>query len=128
MAKPRQVFVCEQCGNESLQWQGLCPACGAGDTLKAVTVTKSSAERKSLTAASGAPQRLSQVVNADDPRIATGLEELDRVLGGGLVYGSVTLLGGDPGIGKSTMLLQAGDALAGSRRRFTSPARSRCGR
>lgn len=112
MAKPRQVFVCEQCGNESLQWQGLCPACGAGDTLKAITVTKSSAERKSLTAASGAPQRLSQVVNADDPRIVTGLAELDRVLGGGLVLGSVTLLGGDPGIGKSTMLLQAGDSLS----------------
>ena len=112
MAKPRQVFVCEQCGNESLQWQGLCPACGAGDALKAVTVTKGSVERKSLTAASAAPQRLSQVIDADDPRIVTGLEELDRVLGGGLVLGSVTLLGGDPGIGKSTMLLQAGDSLS----------------
>lgn len=112
MAKPRQVFVCEQCGNESLQWQGLCPACGTGDALKPITVTRGSAERKSLTAAGGAPQRLSQVANADDPRILTGLEELDRVLGGGLVLGSVTLLGGDPGIGKSTMLLQAGDALS----------------
>lgn len=112
MAKPRQVFVCEQCGNESLQWQGLCPACGTGDSLKPITVTRGNAERKSLTAASGAPQRLSQVANADDPRILTGLEELDRVLGGGLVLGSVTLLGGDPGIGKSTMLLQAGDALS----------------
>lgn len=112
MAKPRQVFVCEQCGNESLQWQGLCPACGAGDSLKAVTVTKGSVERKSLTAASAAPQRLSQVIDADDPRIVTGMEELDRVLGGGLVLGSVTLLGGDPGIGKSTMLLQAGDSLS----------------
>jgi DNA repair protein RadA/Sms len=112
MAKTRQVYVCEQCGNESLQWQGLCPSCGAGDTLKAVTLSRGSNDRKSLAAASGAPQRLSQVVNRDDPRIATGLDELDRVLGGGLVLGSVTLLGGDPGIGKSTMLLQAGDALS----------------
>ena len=55
---------------------------------------------------------MSQVIEADEPRILTGLEELDRVLGGGLVLGSVTLLGGDPGIGKSTMLLQAGDALS----------------
>lgn len=113
MAKARQIFVCDQCGNESLQWQGLCPSCGAGDSLKPMTVTKSSAERRSLAASGGAPQRLSQVVNSDDPRIQTGLSELDRVLGGGLVLGSVTLLGGDPGIGKSTMLLQAGDALSG---------------
>lgn len=112
MAKTRQVYVCEQCGNESLQWQGLCPSCGAGDTLKAVTLSRGSNDRKPLAAASAAPQRLSQVVNRDDPRIATGLDELDRVLGGGLVLGSVTLLGGDPGIGKSTMLLQAGDALS----------------
>ncbi|HKE94297.1 MAG TPA: DNA repair protein RadA, partial [Povalibacter sp.] len=112
MARTRQVYICGQCGNESLQWQGLCPACGSGDSLKAVTISKGNAERKSLTAASGAPQRLSQVVHKDDPRIATGLDEFDRVLGGGLVFGSVTLLGGDPGIGKSTMLLQAGDALS----------------
>jgi DNA repair protein RadA/Sms len=112
MARTRQVYVCEQCGNESLQWQGLCPACGSGDSLKAITVSKGNAERKSLAATSGTPQRLSQVANQDDPRIGTKLEELDRVLGGGLVLGSVTLLGGDPGIGKSTMLLQAGDALS----------------
>jgi DNA repair protein RadA/Sms len=112
MAKTRQVYVCEECGNESLQWQGICPACGSGDSLKAVTVARSSVERKSLTTASAVPQRLSEVVEQDDPRIVTGLEELDRVLGGGLVLGSVTLLGGDPGIGKSTMLLQAGDALS----------------
>ncbi len=112
MAKTRQVYVCDQCGNESLQWQGICPSCGAGDALRAVTVAKGNAERKALAASTAAPQRLSEVVDKDDPRIATGLEELDRVLGGGLVLGSVTLLGGDPGIGKSTMLLQAGDALS----------------
>jgi DNA repair protein RadA/Sms len=112
MAKSRQIFVCDQCGNESLQWQGLCPSCGAGDSLKPMTVAKSRPERKSFAARSDAPQKLSEVAEADDPRIRTGLGELDRVLGGGLVLGSVTLLGGDPGIGKSTMLLQAGEALS----------------
>ncbi len=112
MAKSREIFVCDQCGNESLQWQGLCPACGAGDSLKRVTLAKSRPERRSFAAASIEPQRLSQVTEADEPRIATGLGELDRVLGDGLVLGSVTLLGGDPGIGKSTLLLQAGEALS----------------
>ena len=112
MAKSRQIFVCDQCGNESLQWQGICPACGAGDSLKAMSVPKGRPERKSFAAHTDAPQKLSEVTETDEPRIRTGLDELDRVLGGGLVLGSVTLLGGDPGIGKSTMLLQAGDALS----------------
>jgi DNA repair protein RadA/Sms len=112
MAKSREIFVCDQCGNESLQWQGLCPSCGAGDSLKRVTIAKQRPERKSFAARSVEPQRLSQVTEADDPRVPTGLGELDRVLGGGLVFGSVTLLGGDPGIGKSTLLLQASDALS----------------
>lgn len=112
MAKSREIFVCDQCGNESLQWQGLCPACGAGDSLKRVSIARDRPERRALTAASTQPQRLSEVAQTEDARIRTGLEELDRVLGGGLVLGSVTLLGGDPGIGKSTMLLQASDTLS----------------
>jgi DNA repair protein RadA/Sms len=112
MPKAREIYVCDQCGAESLQWQGLCPSCGAGDTLKRLSVPKGKPERRSLNASTVEPRRLSQVTDADEPRIATGLSELDRVLGGGLVLGSVTLLGGDPGIGKSTMLLQAGDALS----------------
>ncbi len=113
MAKSREVFVCDQCGNESLQWQGLCPTCGAGDSLRRVSVAaRAKPERRALAAGSGEPQRLSEVAESDEPRVPTGMEELDRVLGGGLVLGSVTLLGGDPGIGKSTMLLQAGDALS----------------
>jgi DNA repair protein RadA/Sms len=112
MAKSRQVFVCDQCGNESLQWQGICPACGAGDSLKALTIAKGRPERKSFAARTEEPKRLSEVLEVDEARILTGLDELDRVLGGGLVLGSVTLLGGDPGIGKSTMLLQAGDAVS----------------
>ena len=68
MARTRQVYVCDQCGDESLQWQGLCSACGSGDSLKAITISKGNAERKkSLAALSGAPQRLSQVANKDDP-------------------------------------------------------------
>ena len=112
MAKSREIFVCDQCGNESLQWQGLCPACGAGDSLKRVSIARDRPERRALTAASTQPQRLSEVAQTEDARIPTGLEELDRVLGGGLVLGSVALLGGDPGIGKSTMLLQASDTLS----------------
>lgn len=114
MAKTREVFVCDQCGHESLQWQGLCPACGAGDSLKRMSIVRSprGSARKSLTASSEQPRRLTEVAQSNEPRIPTGLQELDRVLGGGLVLGSVTLLGGDPGIGKSTMLLQAGDALS----------------
>jgi DNA repair protein RadA/Sms len=112
MAKSREIFVCDQCGNESLQWQGLCPACGAGDSLKRVSIARDRPERRALTATSTQPQRLSEVAQTEDARIPTGLEELDRVLGGGLVLGSVTLLGGDPGIGKSTMLLQASDTLS----------------
>ena len=77
-----------------------------------MTVAKSKSERKSFAASSGAPKRLAEVAENDEPRIRTGLDELDRVLGGGLVLGSVTLLGGDPGIGKSTLLLQASDALS----------------
>jgi DNA repair protein RadA/Sms len=112
MPKAREIYVCDQCGAESLQWQGLCPSCGAGDTLKRLSVPKGKPERRPLNAGAVEPRRLSQVTDADEPRIETGLSELDRVLGGGLVLGSVTLLGGDPGIGKSTMLLQAGDALS----------------
>src|SRR5262245_64355392 len=113
MAKSREVFVCDQCGNESLQWQGLCPMCGAGDSLRRVSVAaRAKPERRALAAASAEPQRLSQVAERDEPRVPTGLEELDRVLGGGLVLGSVRLLGGDPGIGRSTMMMEAGEALS----------------
>ena len=112
MAKTREIFVCDQCGNESLQWQGICPSCGTGDSLKRLSIAKSRPDRRPLTTGTVEPQRLAQVTETDDPRIQTAMGELDRVLGGGLVLGSVTLLGGDPGIGKSTLLLQAGDALS----------------
>jgi DNA repair protein RadA/Sms len=112
MSKTRQVFVCDQCGNESLKWQGQCPACSAWNSLATVAVARRRERKPAHVAQGGQPRRLSEVVDTDEPRIATGMSELDRVLGGGLVLGSVTLLGGDPGIGKSTLLLQAADALS----------------
>jgi DNA repair protein RadA/Sms len=113
MAKAREIYVCNECGNESLKWQGQCPSCSAWNSLARVSMPKTR-ERQSLAGAgsSAEPERLSVVTERDEPRLLTGMAELDRVLGGGLVLGSVTLLGGDPGIGKSTMLLQAADALA----------------
>src|SRR5262245_60642111 len=112
MSKTRQVFVCDQCGNESLKWQGQCPACAAWNSLATVSIAAGREKKAALVSQGGSPRRLSEVAGADEPRVATGMSELDRVLGGGLVLGSVTLLGGDPGIGKSTLLLQAADALS----------------
>lgn len=115
MSKTRSVFVCDSCGNECLKWQGQCPACSAWNSLSAVNLSKSSvksANHAALVAASGGSRRLSELAETIEPRLQTGISELDRVLGGGLVAGSVILLGGDPGIGKSTLLLQAGDSLS----------------
>jgi len=112
MAKTRSLYVCDSCGSESLKWQGQCSACGAWNSLSAVSVPKLSSARASLVAASGGSRLLPEIAGQDEPRVQTGMAELDRVLGGGLVPGSVILLGGDPGIGKSTLLLQAGDALS----------------
>jgi DNA repair protein RadA/Sms len=116
MAKSRNVFVCSSCGNDSPRWQGQCPSCGEWNTLSAYhapAAARRTASSRAVTHAT-APRGLSEVVSEDAPRLLTGLGEFDRVLGGGLVTGSVTLIGGDPGIGKSTLLLQAGAALAGS--------------
>jgi DNA repair protein RadA/Sms len=113
MAKPRTVYVCQQCAAESLQWQGRCADCGAWDSL--VEQTSSAPARAGKAARAPAPVRLVDL-GADVPvRASTGIGELDRVLGGGVVPGSATLLGGDPGIGKSTLLLQVAARLAGDR-------------
>jgi DNA repair protein RadA/Sms len=116
MAKTRNVsFVCSSCGNDSPRWQGQCPSCGEWNTLSAYhapPATRRAGGSRAAAASGGAPRGLSDVVLEDAPRLLTGLSEFDRVLGGGLVTGSVTLIGGDPGIGKSTLLLQAGAALA----------------
>jgi len=116
MKKTKTVYVCDACGGKSLRWAGQCPDCGAWNTL---TETQALAgNRGPITESAGGPallEGLDQAQNRDIPRFATGLDELDRVLGGGLVPGSVILIGGDPGIGKSTLLLQATASLARGR-------------
>jgi DNA repair protein RadA/Sms len=103
MAKPAIVFVCADCGAETLKWQGQCPQCSQWNTLEQRAV----ARRPGTPMATLAPSTdLSDLGEAELPRLQTGMGELDRVLGGGLIPGSVTLLGGEPGIGKSTLLLQ----------------------
>src|SRR5688572_3805151 len=111
MAKPALVYVCADCGAETLKWQGQCPQCARWNTLEQRVVTR----RAAVPASGGAggpaapPEALSTVELA---RLPTGMGELDRVFGGGLIPGSVTLLGGEPGIGKSTLLLQLADHAA----------------
>jgi DNA repair protein RadA/Sms len=112
MAKSRTVFVCNSCGDESVKWQGQCPACGAWNSLAALAVPKAVVRTVGSQPGTAASATLAQLVQHQEERVTTGIGELDRVLGGGLVRGSVTLLGGDPGIGKSTLLLQASDALS----------------
>jgi len=104
MAKSKEVFICQNCGASSPKWQGQCAGCGEWNTLLAETLPGRSALLKParrIEASTLAAQALQE-----QPRLATGSAELDRVLGGGLVPGSVTLIGGDPGIGKSTLMLQ----------------------
>lgn len=116
MAKSKTVYVCSECGMDSPKWVGRCPSCGAWNTMKEMTIrpeTNSvSNDRQARHALAGigqhspSPIPLSQVSATEEPRITTTDFELDRVLGGGLVPGSMTLIGGEPGIGKSTLLLQ----------------------
>ncbi|HWG29784.1 MAG TPA: DNA repair protein RadA [Steroidobacteraceae bacterium] len=104
MPRSNPVFACSACGGETLKWQGRCPLCGEWDTLEARTGPASRARTPSSAASGAAPRPLAGAGGLQ--RLATGQQELDRVFGGGIVQGSVTLLGGDPGIGKSTLLLQ----------------------
>jgi DNA repair protein RadA/Sms len=102
--KPKTAYVCSECGASALQWFGACPSCGAAGTLSE-TITEGKSSRLGRERAT--TLALSEVQPKDLERMLTGIGELDRALGGGLVAGQVALLGGDPGIGKSTLLLQA---------------------
>lgn len=105
--KEKSVFYCKECGYESAKWMGQCPGCRQWNTMSEERITVSSkgsvakADRKEAVLS-----KMSEISTAKEERVATGMKELDRVLGGGIVPGSLTLVGGDPGIGKSTILLQ----------------------
>src|SRR5580692_10998735 len=116
MAKSKEVFICQNCGAASPKWQGQCAGCGEWNTLiaelqQATTRKPPVSIRVPRTDASSS---LAAEAIVEQSRVTTGSTELDRVLGGGLVPGSVTLIGGDPGIGKSTLMLQAAAALNAS--------------
>ena len=117
MKAGKTLFYCTECGNEMPKWQGKCPACGAWNT-----VVERPAEPKKKSAAVGRgsgipggslnrPKRIREVEATEELRFETGMAELDRVLGGGAVKGSMVLVGGSPGIGKSTLMLQICDSL-----------------
>lgn len=114
MAKSKTKFVCQSCGYMSLKWLGKCPGCGEWDSFVEeleVSKTAKKNETKTISTASK-PQRLSEIRFENEDRTRTNIVELDRVLGGGIVNGSLVLVGGDPGIGKSTLLLQVADLIA----------------
>src|SRR5258705_10546671 len=109
--KPKTAFVCQNCGAQSPKWVGQCPSCNGWNTLVEERVV-APPKGRSVTRAPRAPIQLNEVPADAEERIATGLGEFDRVLGGGIVRGSIVLLGGDPGIGKSSLLMQASSSLA----------------
>lgn len=112
MAKSKRRFVCQECGQESPRWMGRCPGCGQWNSLVEETVAPVSQRKATSHGPAATPSLLSAVEEEATPRTQSGVGELDRVLGGGLVHGSLVLLGGDPGIGKSTLLLQAAQKMA----------------
>jgi DNA repair protein RadA/Sms len=115
MKPPRPVFVCQECGAQSPKWLGRCNECGAWNTLveeHAVESAAGVAHRYALAGATRAARLYADIALEDHARVSTGIDEFDRVLGGGVVPGSLVLLGGEPGIGKSTLLLQAAATMA----------------
>lgn len=121
--KAKTVFVCQECGSESSKWVGQCPVCHAWNTMveeKVIDFEQDDKRRRTSTRTQGAagatgsnkPAKLSSIISGETARIDTGIKELNRVLGGGLVPGSLTLISGEPGIGKSTIILQAAQNIA----------------
>lgn len=118
MAKTKQLYFCQECGYESAKWLGQCPGCRSWNTfVEEKVVTSQSGKEKKARGAKSKVTGLFQVDMKEEERIMTNIKELDRVLGGGIVRGSLTLVGGDPGIGKSTLLLQVCRNLANQKRK-----------
>ncbi len=120
MAKSKTQYVCQECGHSAPRWFGQCPACEAWNTaaeeVQTPTTRATAAQMPSVRrAGTRAPQRLADITLADESRIVTGVQEFDRVLGGGIMRGSLVLLAGDPGIGKSTLMTELGRYLPGRR-------------
>ncbi|MEO6147888.1 MAG: ATPase domain-containing protein, partial [Sulfuriferula sp.] len=107
MAKSKTIYSCTECGDTLSKWQGQCPSCKAWNTLVETIAEAAAPSRYSALSVVSQVLSLAEVEAVEDERVATGISELDRVLGGGVVKGGVVLIGGDPGIGKSTLLLQA---------------------
>ena len=114
MAKERTIYVCSECGSETPNWAGKCPACGSWNTLKELRITAGRTKNRQVSSSDPEirPKRIADLSLAEELRFMTGIPELDRVLGGGAVNGSLNLIGGAPGIGKSTLLLQMCGAVA----------------
>src|ERR1700742_4123526 len=106
MAKVKSAFFCQNCGAQSPKWVGKCPSCGEWNTYVEEVIQSETKTTNAFSVAAEKPTLISDVENNIAPRIAMPGKELSRVLGGGLVPGSLTLFGGEPGIGKSTLLLQ----------------------
>ncbi|MDQ3474190.1 MAG: AAA family ATPase, partial [Acidobacteriota bacterium] len=119
MAKaPTTVYVCQSCGNQSRKWLGKCPDCGSWNSFveeraRVAAKKEGAAMRGGFQMREVKPVAYSEIESQDDARVSSGIAEFDRVLGGGVVPGSLVLIGGDPGIGKSTLLAQAADKLSG---------------
>ncbi|GGM35175.1 DNA repair protein RadA [Paraliobacillus quinghaiensis] len=118
MARVKTKYVCQECGYETPKWMGKCPSCNTWNTLVEELTTKSSSKHTGIGQSSNVqPESITAIKSNEEERITTDMPELNRVLGGGIVVGSLVLIGGDPGIGKSTLLLQVSDQLARKKER-----------
>jgi len=115
MAKQKTVYCCSECGNETYNWAGKCPSCGSWNTLSELRLD-SKTQKMAARYRSSKPQSITELDTEAELRFSTGISELDRVLGGGAVIGSLVLVGGAPGIGKSTLLLQMCGSIANGRK------------